>query len=330
MELQTLAREGNWSSFDPSVSVGNSEVMKMQMHYPHDFVNEQDEDPILSMFWSFENYNPFCWPQGNSTPCSTTNASSYLCPLGNSYGGGYSVSDHSMVYATSIGSVPMDFGDQINSASFPVALYLRVEEMSSNEAFDFSEKPPSCLSSDHDSRAIKKRASMKEVEMIEMTKNKAQTFASVRKKAKKAQGKKAQKRVSIPNHEEGNVDLNGQSSSSHSSEDDSGSSNSKKLITLNRKEKPRVGHGSSTDPPSLYARKRRERINERLRILQNLVPNGTKVDISTMLEEAAQYVKFLQLQIKLLSSDDMWMFAPIAYNGMNLGFDLKICPSAQG
>lgn len=46
--------------------------------------------------------------------------------------------------------------------------------------------------------------------------------------------------------------------------------------------------------------KRRERINERLRILQNLVPNGTKVDISTMLEEAVQYVKFLQLQIKVI------------------------------
>jgi hypothetical protein len=45
--------------------------------------------------------------------------------------------------------------------------------------------------------------------------------------------------------------------------------------------------------------KRRERINERLKILQNLVPNGTKVDISTMLEEAVHYVKFLQLQIRV-------------------------------
>ncbi|BBG95167.1 ROOT HAIR DEFECTIVE 6-LIKE 2 [Prunus dulcis] len=69
--------------------------------------------------------------------------------------------------------------------------------------------------------------------------------------------------------------------------------------------------------------KRRERINERLRILQNLVPNGTKVDISTMLEEAVHYVKFLQLQIKLLSSDDMWMYAPIAYNGMDIGLSLQ-------
>ncbi|KAG6789717.1 hypothetical protein POTOM_005841 [Populus tomentosa] len=67
--------------------------------------------------------------------------------------------------------------------------------------------------------------------------------------------------------------------------------------------------------------KRRERINERLRILQNLVPNGTKVDISTMLEEAVQYVKFLQLQIKLLSSEDLWMYAPIAYNGMDIDLD---------
>jgi len=43
-----------------------------------------------------------------------------------------------------------------------------------------------------------------------------------------------------------------------------------------------------------------------------------------MLEEAVEYVKFLQLQIKLLSSDEMWMYAPIAYNGMNIGIDLNL------
>ncbi|VVA99199.1 unnamed protein product [Arabis nemorensis] len=93
---------------------------------------------------------------------------------------------------------------------------------------------------------------------------------------------------------------------------------------LNLNGKTRASRGAATDPQSLYARKRRERINERLRILQNLVPNGTKVDISTMLEEAVQYVKFLQLQIKLLSSDDLWMYAPIAYNGMDIGLDMKL------
>ncbi|KAF9600701.1 hypothetical protein IFM89_011372 [Coptis chinensis] len=101
-------------------------------------------------------------------------------------------------------------------------------------------------------------------------------------------------------------------------------SNSKESEALDSNGKTRASRGSATDPQSIYARKRRERINERLRILQNLVPNGTKVDISTMLEEAVQYVKFLQVQIKLLSSDDLWMYAPLAYNGMDIGLDLKI------
>ncbi|TVU49389.1 hypothetical protein EJB05_00697, partial [Eragrostis curvula] len=90
------------------------------------------------------------------------------------------------------------------------------------------------------------------------------------------------------------------------------------------KAKARAARGAATEPQSIYARKRRERINERLKILQNLVPNGTKVDISTMLEEAVHYVKFLQLQIKLLSSDDTWMYAPLAYNGMDIGIDLDM------
>ncbi|ONI33438.1 hypothetical protein PRUPE_1G424000 [Prunus persica] len=82
---------------------------------------------------------------------------------------------------------------------------------------------------------------------------------------------------------------------------------------LNFHGKARTSRAAATDPESLYAR--------------NLVPNGTKVDLSTMLEEAVDYVKFLQLQIKLLSSDDTWMYAPIAYIGMDIGLNLqKISP----
>ncbi|GMI91092.1 hypothetical protein HRI_002778500 [Hibiscus trionum] len=136
--------------------------------------------------------------------------------------------------------------------------------------------------------------------------------------------------------EESNIGSDGQSSSTSSSDDDNVSqdnpnegvlatSESKAAQALNLNGKKRASRGSATDPQSLYARKRRERINERLRILQNLVPNGTKVDISTMLEEAVQYVKFLQLQIKLLSSDELWMYAPIAYNGIGIGLNKKIC-----
>ncbi|XP_062190563.1 transcription factor RSL2-like [Phragmites australis] len=134
--------------------------------------------------------------------------------------------------------------------------------------------------------------------------------------------KKAGKKDSIGNDDGGNAFVDTQSSSSCTSEEGNleGNANSS-----SKKTGTRASRGAATDPQSLYARKRRERINERMRILQNLVPNGTKVDISTMLEEAVQYVKFLQLQIKLLSSDDMWMYAPIAYNGINISnVDLNI------
>ncbi|KAL6643623.1 hypothetical protein ACP70R_018389 [Stipagrostis hirtigluma subsp. patula] len=82
---------------------------------------------------------------------------------------------------------------------------------------------------------------------------------------------------------------------------------------------------SGKNSQNQYAKqKRRERINEKLKILQQLIPNGTKVDIGTMLEEAVQYVKFLHMQIKLLSSDEMWMSAPLAYDGINIRVPLPV------
>ncbi|GFY86728.1 similar to ROOT HAIR DEFECTIVE6 [Actinidia rufa] len=62
----------------------------------------------------------------------------------------------------------------------------------------------------------------------------------------------------------------------------------------------------SKDPQSIAAKNRRERISERLKTLQELVPNGSKVDLVTMLEKAIGYVKFLQLQVKVLATDEFW------------------------
>ncbi|XP_072964271.1 transcription factor RHD6-like [Typha angustifolia] len=80
----------------------------------------------------------------------------------------------------------------------------------------------------------------------------------------------------------------------------------KKQCGSNRKAKAKTTTSPSKDPQSVAAKNRRERISERLKILQDLVPNGTKVDLVTMLEKAISYVKFLQLQVKVLATDEFW------------------------
>ncbi|XP_010065900.2 LOW QUALITY PROTEIN: transcription factor RSL2 [Eucalyptus grandis] len=170
---------------------------------------------------------------------------------------------------------------------------------------------------------------------IANARKRSRTTSNVQKVKRNVKSKKSVN-LDLPgqDEEDGDAQGNNQSSSTCCSEEESSTSqeqnvaaanaSSKEPAAVNLSSKTRASRGSATDPQSLYARKRRERINERLRTLQTLIPNGTKVDISTMLEEAVQYVKFLQLQIKLLSSDDLWMYAPIAYNGMDIGLDLKL------
>ncbi|KAE8010028.1 hypothetical protein FH972_006426 [Carpinus fangiana] len=63
----------------------------------------------------------------------------------------------------------------------------------------------------------------------------------------------------------------------------------------------RARRGQATDPHSIAERLRRERIAERMKALQELVPSANKTDRAAMLDEIVDYVKFLRLQVKVLS-----------------------------
>ncbi|XP_038889062.1 transcription factor bHLH117 [Benincasa hispida] len=55
-------------------------------------------------------------------------------------------------------------------------------------------------------------------------------------------------------------------------------------------------------PRSALARQRRQKLSDKTRCLQKLLPWDKKMDIATMLEEACKYVKFLQAQLVALQS----------------------------
>nr|XP_051229740.1 uncharacterized protein LOC127347615 [Lolium perenne] len=168
-----------------------------------------------------------------------------------------------------------------------------------------------CIDHRHQTITGHKRVSRMD-EQVKKTSKKSRTVPSV-----------TEALVSSLTDKETNAGIVNQSSSSCCSSVEDSIGTSEKSIVPNQSDNARGCKRPSKNLQSLYAKKRRERINEKLRVLQQLIPNGTKVDISTMLEDAVQYVKFLQLQIKVLSSDETWMYAPLAYNGMDISLSLR-------
>ncbi|KAL4598978.1 hypothetical protein ACB092_11G094200 [Castanea dentata] len=70
----------------------------------------------------------------------------------------------------------------------------------------------------------------------------------------------------------------------------------------------------SAEVHNLSERRRRDRINEKMKALQELIPHCNKTDKASMLDEAIEYLKSLQLQLQL-----MWMgsgMAPMMFPGV--------------
>lgn len=88
---------------------------------------------------------------------------------------------------------------------------------------------------------------------------------------------------------------------------------------------PSSGRGSNgkrsraAEVHNLSERRRRDRINEKMKALQELIPNCNKVDKASMLDEAIEYLKTLQLQVQMMSMGSGLCMAPMMLPaGMNM------------
>ncbi|CAH9090074.1 unnamed protein product [Cuscuta epithymum] len=67
---------------------------------------------------------------------------------------------------------------------------------------------------------------------------------------------------------------------------------------------------------NLSEKRRRSRINEKMKALQNLIPNSNKTDKASMLDEAIEYLKQLQLQVQMLTMRNGLSRYPMCLNGV--------------
>ncbi|KAJ0252341.1 Transcription factor SPATULA [Hirschfeldia incana] len=75
---------------------------------------------------------------------------------------------------------------------------------------------------------------------------------------------------------------------------------------------------------NLSEKRRRSRINEKMKALQSLIPNSNKTDKASMLDEAIEYLKQLQLQVQMLTMRNGMNLHPLSLPGTSLHHPLQL------
>lgn len=94
------------------------------------------------------------------------------------------------------------------------------------------------------------------------------------------------------------------------SESPSEDAESESLALIERKpplKLPTARRSRAAEVHNLSERRRRDRINEKMKALQELIPHCNKTDKASMLDEAIEYLKTLQMQVQM-----MWMGSGMA------------------
>ncbi|VFQ65660.1 unnamed protein product [Cuscuta campestris] len=93
----------------------------------------------------------------------------------------------------------------------------------------------------------------------------------------------------------------------------------------------------SAEVHNMSEKRRRSRINEKLKALQTLIPNSNKTDKASMLDEAIEYLKQLQLQVQVLTMRNGLSLYPSGYfqGSVQLPpsgsrFDESVIPNTNG
>ena len=265
MESGGVIAEAGWDSLGLTSQAEESEMMEQLLGtFPSNGEEEHQELP-----WSVQAthaYYAHCNGSSNAYSSASSNSvGSLILDVPSDYGGFYLGDSNGIGSCTA--ALDLNMVQEQGAAQFMDAIFNPSYGNGDSSCDDLGDSSMNLLDSIDTSN---KRKCQDQGKIADQT--------SGRKYSRKADSKRTKKAMQCEGDDGTTTDTNKQSLSCCTSEIDSNASQ-EPPVASKPKSKAQAGR-QTTDPQSLYARKRREKINERLKVLQNLVPNGTKVSIS--------------------------------------------------